>query len=57
LNLSKQCDLVQAVLDVGGNKLNALAIEHFILRQPSNKEVSISELGYVESLIIFTALK
>ncbi|KAG1354940.1 hypothetical protein COCNU_07G010520 [Cocos nucifera] len=26
----------QAVLNVGGNKLNALAIEHFILRQPSS---------------------
>ncbi|XP_020261376.1 uncharacterized protein LOC109837505 isoform X1 [Asparagus officinalis] len=28
----------KAVLDIGGNKLNALAIEHFILRQPSTKE-------------------
>ncbi|XP_020570783.1 uncharacterized protein LOC110017949 isoform X2 [Phalaenopsis equestris] len=26
----------KAVLNIGGNKLNALAIEHFILRQPSN---------------------
>ncbi|XP_073111249.1 uncharacterized protein [Elaeis guineensis] len=26
----------QAVLNIGGNKLNALAIEHFILRQPSS---------------------
>ncbi|XXG84843.1 hypothetical protein AAC387_Pa11g0064 [Persea americana] len=30
----------KAVLNIGGNKLNALAIEHFILRQPINsKEV------------------
>ncbi|XP_008800047.2 uncharacterized protein LOC103714542 isoform X2 [Phoenix dactylifera] len=26
----------KAVLNIGGNKLNALAIEHFILRQPSS---------------------
>lgn len=40
-------DLLQAVLDIGGNKLNAMAIEHFILRHPSNKEVRIAELTYV----------
>lgn len=28
----------KAVLNVGGNKLNALAIEHFILKQPSRRK-------------------
>ncbi|KAM0949703.1 putative ternary complex factor MIP1, leucine-zipper [Dioscorea sansibarensis] len=34
----------KAVLNVGGNKLNALAIEHLILRQPSNiKEAKVGK--------------
>ncbi|KAH7690399.1 Ternary complex factor MIP1 leucine-zipper-containing protein [Dioscorea alata] len=48
----------KAVLNIGGNKLNALAIEHLILRQPSNiKEAKDNKDENEDSIQSMSALE